>query len=494
MLDAAVFRSRAFAPAVVACLTVAVCSYGLSAREIWQDELATWWAARLPLPALWRLLGHVDAVLATYYLWMRGWIMLAGDSPAALRLPSACGMGLCAALIVVLGRRLLGGGAGVWAGLVFAVIPSVSRYGQEARPYAFTLAFSTLSVLLLVRARDVPQSRARWAAYAASLVSVGMLHLIALSNLVAHAALLRSHDEPGSSAFGRRQTIAIWALTVLGALLVLSPLLAFALTERAQIDWAEELSTSLLELPRKLFRSRRLGLLLTALAWLALHKPNRERAALLVWATLPPLLAWLTHPTLHFYVHRYLLFTVPAYCLLGGALLDDVSRALAARRPWLGLALPACVLVVLVVLGVRGHRVVRRGKEEGRFRYNLVATRLIERARPGDAVTFGGGEGAYWTRLALAYYAHGRAIPSDPFVRRSAAEVGWFAPEECEEPASCLSSGVTRLWVMTSAPATDLFFGMPGARARLLRERFQVETVVPCAKMTLALLVPRGGG
>jgi mannosyltransferase len=75
--------------AVPALATLLSCLLGLGERSLWRDEHATWWAASLSFGELRELTGHVDLVLAPYYAFLHLWIGVFGDSPAALRLPSA---------------------------------------------------------------------------------------------------------------------------------------------------------------------------------------------------------------------------------------------------------------------------------------------------------------------------------------------------------------------------------------------------------------------
>jgi mannosyltransferase len=127
-----------------------------------------------------KLLGNVDAVVAPYYLVLRLWIDCFGDSETSLRLPSALAMAATAALVAVLGRRLFDTGVGLTAGLIFAGLPSVTRYGQEARPYAFAVGFATLATLLLLRAMERPTWR-RWIWYGGGLILAGLVHIVTLT-------------------------------------------------------------------------------------------------------------------------------------------------------------------------------------------------------------------------------------------------------------------------------------------------------------------------
>src|ERR1019366_9409147 len=96
------------------------------------DEVATRYAALLPLHLLARLLRHVDAVHGLYYLLMHGW-MAVGTSPAVMRIPSVIAMTAAAALVAIIAWRLTGSGwAALFAGLIMALTPTISFYAQTA--------------------------------------------------------------------------------------------------------------------------------------------------------------------------------------------------------------------------------------------------------------------------------------------------------------------------------------------------------------------------
>ncbi|WP_431878066.1 glycosyltransferase family 39 protein [Micromonospora marina] len=192
---------RRFAPASVRALpgwavwvtpgllTLVVTLAGIGHAQPWRDELATWSAATRPLSDLVRMTRTIDAATGPYYLLMHGWTALAGTSPTALRLPSALAMAVAAASTARLGAVLVGRRAGLLAGLLFAVLPVTSRYGQEARPYALATLLAVLATLLLVEALRRPTWR-RWAGYALAVAALGLLHLLALTLLAAHAVVV----------------------------------------------------------------------------------------------------------------------------------------------------------------------------------------------------------------------------------------------------------------------------------------------------------------
>src|SRR5260370_21318812 len=115
---------------------LALSLWGISTPSFWRDEAATIAAVRRPFGDLLTMLGNVDAGHAVYYMLMWPVVHLAGTSEFVVRLPSAIAITIAAAAVAATGRRLLSPWAGLAAGLLFAVLPTVSRYGQEARSYA----------------------------------------------------------------------------------------------------------------------------------------------------------------------------------------------------------------------------------------------------------------------------------------------------------------------------------------------------------------------
>ena len=150
-------------PVIPALATFAVMLTGIGNSSFWEDEASTLSAAGRSFPQLLRLLRHVDTVHAAYYMLMWVVIRVAGTSETAVRLPSALAMAVAAGVIALLGRRLVSAGAGLAAGLVFAALPQVSWYGQEARGYALATALAVVASYLFVRVLDAPPAaRRRW--------------------------------------------------------------------------------------------------------------------------------------------------------------------------------------------------------------------------------------------------------------------------------------------------------------------------------------------
>ena len=209
------------------------------------DEVATRWAALLSLHQLGRLLRHVDAVHGLYYLIMHGW-MAVGTSPAVMRIPSVIAMVVAVALTVIIGRRLTGSGwAGLFAGLIVALTPTISYYAQTARSYALVFACVLGSTLALLHAlaaeagaRGEEGERAggtrfpagRWLVYAAALVVAGYLNELALLVVAAHAVTVLL------ARYGRR-VLLHWAAAAAVSVIVVLPLAAVSAREDAAVSW-----------------------------------------------------------------------------------------------------------------------------------------------------------------------------------------------------------------------------------------------------------------
>ncbi len=99
-------RWRAWVWVLPGLATFAVTMWGIGSASFWRDEAATVSATRRPLPALLRMLGHVDAVHGAYYLLMWPLAHVVGTSEVVMRLPSAAAMAGAACGVAANGRRL----------------------------------------------------------------------------------------------------------------------------------------------------------------------------------------------------------------------------------------------------------------------------------------------------------------------------------------------------------------------------------------------------
>ncbi|MEU5782949.1 glycosyltransferase family 39 protein [Micromonospora lupini] len=502
-----------------ALLTLAVTLTGLGSAQLWRDELATWSAATRSPDDLARLAGTIDAATGPYYLLMHVWTTVFGDSTIALRAPAVLAMTVAAGLLAVLGARLVDRRAGLFAGLLFAVLPGTSRYGQEARPYALAAMLAVLATLLLVTALRRP-SWARWAGYAAAVAALGLTHLIALTLLTAHALVVlvtwwhgpaaagvatRDHpianrappasrdrsagnrEQPTARrdpAAGRDRRVWRWVVAVVPVVLLAGPLLLKARAQQSrQLNWVslarlDDLSA----LPGGVAQSSVVGGLLVGVAALGAARLGR-RALLPVSAMLlPVLLLFAAGTVVPLWVPRYLVFVVPFACLLAGAALAAVAA-------------PAALVVVVLtgLLGLPDQAGLRRTHEWPRSApvdYAGVAHVIGAGQRPGDAVVYSPRHS--WLFLDLGIEYHLGDPPRDVLVTEDEVRRGDLWAAECPQPAQCLA-GTPRVWLVVAGRHAEPLADVPGAKGDALRADFTVAQVWQRPGLTVALLTSRPG-
>lgn len=455
-----------------AALTLVVTLFQLNRAQLWRDELATWSAASRSLPDLLRMIASIDGVSGPYYLFMRAWTAVVGDSVLALRLPAALAMTAAAGFAAVLGRRLLGSPEGLIAGLLFAILPSTSRYGQEARPYAFATLFAVLATLLLVRALDRP-TWPRWLGYAAAVAGLGLSHLVAVILVAGHGAAVLLTGRGGRRGWR-------WLAAVAVAGVVLAPLAVLGRSQHArQLDWVDQPNLwNLPGLPGSVLQSGPVGGLLVGLAAVGMASRGRWAVALGLSVLLPTALLFLAALVIPLWVPRYLVFTVPFGCLLAAATLAML------RLPW------ALVIVALAtVLGAPAQGELRRTHEWPRTRpidYAAAARIIGENQRPGDGIVYAPRDGWKLLDIATAYHLRdGR--PRDLLAERDQAERGDLWVTECPQPARCLAPA-DRLWLLVSGERDAPLRAVPEPTATPLRDQFRVDRVWQVPGLTVALL------
>lgn len=196
---------------------------------LWRDEIASLSFAQLPLPDLLSAVGHVDAVLAPYYLLSSaGQAVLPGA--VGLRLPSVLAAALTATVVAVIARRWWGDAAALAAGLMVGLNPLSLQLAATGRPYALATLFVALALLAMTTATGPRGARRgdvlRWAGYAAAVAAAGLMHLFALLALPAFAVLAAS-----------RRALGRWLLASAAAVAVVVPVALLAASQSAQVAW-----------------------------------------------------------------------------------------------------------------------------------------------------------------------------------------------------------------------------------------------------------------
>ncbi|HEY7015232.1 MAG TPA: glycosyltransferase family 39 protein [Streptosporangiaceae bacterium] len=374
--------------------------WGITGSSYWRDEAASLSAAERPLGNLVRLLGHVDAVHGAYYVLIWAVVRIGGAGELVTRLPSALAMAAAAAAVTALGRRLVSTRAGLASGLVFAILPEVSWYGQEARSYAMATALAAVASYLLVRALQAAggagdaaggAGAGRWlAGYGAVLAALGVANLFGLLLIIPHAVTVRlawRRSVSDHSLSGARPLALRWLAAAAAALLLVSPLMALAWVQRGQLAWLSPAGLAGLESLQLLAGTTAMtiaagAVLACAVAFCA--RRGRERLAAAwprgltglaaPWLVLPPAILLAVSPVTPIYAFRYVMICTPAVALLLGTGLAALGRAAGA-----------IAFVLIAALGLPLQLFIRSPGGHGDA--ILQADRIVAaNMRPGDAV------------------------------------------------------------------------------------------------------------
>jgi mannosyltransferase len=450
-------RGAAWVPLIPALVTLAVVLYQIQRPSLWRDEGATLSAVHRSLPHLLQMLGHADVVHGAYYVFMWFETRAAGTSELALRFPSAVAMAVAAGFVTVLGRRLVSTRAGLAAGLVFAALPSVTWYGQNARSYALVTALATIASYLLVRATEAgPGRRRRWlAGYGVALAAVGLGNIFALLLIPAHALTLalwarRDRAAPdgatpdGATPGGAASLVRGWLVACAAAVVVVSPVVVISVGQRSQVSWLKPLDAAQVASVRQLLGPPGLAaaVLLVTVATIAVSAlrgrlgtdvPSRLLALCLPWLLLPPVALLITSAADPVYSLRYIVFCAPAAALLAGAGLASLG--------WAGGAAGLALIVLIALPGQVSVRRVGSHSENLRQLSHVVATH----SRPGDALLFPRLSDREFETAYPAGYRSLRDVGLGQTAAGSATLLGTKAPAPVVR--SRLAT-VTRVWVI----------------------------------------------
>ncbi|GAA1953635.1 glycosyltransferase family 39 protein [Agromyces allii] len=365
---------------------------GAGIPSYWGDEAASVLSASRSLPSLFALLGHIDAVHGTYYLFLHVWTGLFGTSEAVVRLPSAMAVGMAAAGTVVLGGRLYDRRLGVLAGLVFAILPEVTRMGVEARSYAFAMAAAVwLTAWFVALVRRGETRRRIWLLFGVAAAGAVYVFLYLALLLVAQLVFLLA-------CRADRAVVRRWLEAVTLAALLAAPIVAAALDQRAQIrflaerDYATPASVLVGQwFATPVFACFAWAFIVVALVagfWSDRRRHFSSFALVLTWFAAPTLLilagnAWVSP----MYNLRYPSFCAPAVALLI-ALGIDRAASVARDGRWRTVGRIAATVVLVAVAAPQ--YAAQRGPyaKDGGADLRQTAEVVAAHATSGDGIVF----------------------------------------------------------------------------------------------------------
>ncbi|GAA4563670.1 hypothetical protein GCM10023193_33360 [Planotetraspora kaengkrachanensis] len=446
-----------------ALAALAIGGWGITVPSLWRDESVSAVVARSPLSYMRQLMGEIDAVHALYYLLLRPFAAF-GGSEFLLRLPSLIAFVATAYGIAVLGRRLVGPMAGLYGGLLYALLPMASRYAQEVRSYAIVSFVAVLATWLLLNALDSP-SRWRYVAYAASVAVLGWFHLYALLLVGVHAVAVWT---------ARPRRILPWVLAVAGAGIILLPLVAVASGQRdTQLFWLhppgfEDLTAFLEEIAGNAAAAVVLLALAACGVWW-----SRRTPIVALWAFAPILASFLISQVYPVYDPRYVLFVVPAIALLAGIGVHAVTTSLRGH-----IAVPIIAFALVGALTFSAHVAIRQPASRPDDLRSLSAVLGAEQ-RPGDGVLYV----PQRYRLFVSVYG-------EPFQKLTdlTNAPGTYEPRTAAQ-LTAAAAGLDRVWLV-APPVTPRNIGDP--RFVELRRTFNLVSSRSFGYTRLALYVRKG--
>lgn len=376
-------------PPVIALL---VSLWGITSPSYWRDEAATIAAIKRPLGDLIRMLGNVDAVHGAYYLMMWPIEHVLGSGELVMRLPSAVAVAVGAAFVAATGRRLISPWAGLAAGLIYAIVPVTSLYGQEARSYAMVMTVAAIASYLLVRVLAAePDRQRRWlAGYAASIAALGILNIFGLLLVPAHAVTMALCCRRGLREPAPRKLAIGWLTAVAAGLVVASPLLVLGYSQRGQIAWLGVNTSSsglntLFSLSGSYLVTTMLLIVIAVALVLSTETSRARRLAAwpwrlaqisLPWLVVPPLLLLVASMVQPVYTSRYILICIAPAALIGGAAIASYGRIAGT-----------IALGILLISGAPTQ--VGQRTQAGHYDDILAVDHIVAaNARPGDVVLY----------------------------------------------------------------------------------------------------------
>jgi mannosyltransferase len=363
----------------MAVAALAVLAWGITRPALWLDESASYVARQRSWSQLWQLTEAGDAPLVPYYALLKVATSVTDGiipSPAMeVRWPSVAVSVLAIWVLTLWLVRRRHAWVAVGTGVVMLAFSGFSRYGQEARPYAFALAVAVASTVLWARlSRD---RRRRWVAlYAVSVALLALAHLLAIGLLAAH--LVAAVVAP-SRAERRPAVLRTLAGASIG-LAIVAPYVVVAAGHGSGPPTDQSLSPdhlvsvfALLAHPGRSILALSLVLVLVAVGVTRVRSPGYRFVARLAvtWALVPPLVTlpiFVARPNL--VIDRYLLYTLPAWAILGGLGILTVAQLAARASGRFPRRVPAPVVgimvaTVLLLAQADGLRLVRTPSGHG---------------------------------------------------------------------------------------------------------------------------------
>ncbi len=346
-------------PVATFVVALAVFSVGVNRPAFWVDEYLTQLAVAQPWSALGQHVVSSDPGPGPYYLVMKIW-STASTAPGWLRLPSVLAAASAVVLVAVLVRRMADAVTGLLAAAVLLILPNVSRYAQENRPYAFALLFCVLAVTLwqfsLERDSAGKVRSLRWSVgFGLAVAAMGLAHLYTLTLLP--ALVIAAAVAPPAD---RRRRCLQTIVPAGSAVLAISPHIYLNLAHPTGSPTDPALSAgsvaAVIGATMPVALAAALGVLALVGLAVGFRRPRLRSAVILasVWVCVPLALLVLAKVSVDLPVTRvrYLLFVMPGVAILAALGLRHLARLAAPITIFL--------LVLLALIGLPRQLAIRQ--------------------------------------------------------------------------------------------------------------------------------------
>jgi mannosyltransferase len=358
----------------------------LTFQSLWRDEVDALRFATAPWPELLGTFTKPGWNGPLYFALLRGWIALTGRSAFALRYFSLLAGVAAVALAFALARRLSDRLAAFLCASLFALSPYFIWYSQETKMYALILALVTLAIYALRRAMD-KGSAAWWATLVVATSLAVYCHILAALIIPVEMILALVWGLESRNGGWWKGALASFACLTLPYL----PLLRWELPlvfSPAQTGYTFYPLDQMLLVMLNGFATGISGLLAATTLW-----PSgilllvgavmgamswRNKAMLVVWLLLPPLVIFLISLNRPIFTDRYLIWIGPAFYLLvalGGAALWKLWR-------------PLGLVAILAVVGVAANGANVQATTPIKSDVRDAARYFEAHSAPGDLVIF----------------------------------------------------------------------------------------------------------
>jgi mannosyltransferase len=380
---------------------------GLEFQSLWRDEVDALRFALQPLADVLQMFVSPGENGPLYYLLLRPWLRVAGQSEFSLRFFSAALGVLAVPLVYRLARRLFASRpfTAPVAALLSATSPYLIWYGQEGKMYALVVLLVLLSMERFLSAMELGGWH-RWLGYLLATGAAFYVHLTAVLIVPVQVAGFWLYDRQRRSVRWRP-----WLVSLSALLVPYLPLLAWQLPLLMVPGQTGFRFEPLHAMIRSLLVNYSLGVVPGAALWVtglfvavlllggALLTADRSLRTslgiLLCWLTVPLAGLFLVSLIRPLYTARYLIFVLPAYVVLLAAGVTAIGR----RAPWLG------GLLLGAVLAVNCWGLWRQATMPIKADFRGATSYLTRRMAPGDLILFQIPHG----RHSFEYYARAQA-------------------------------------------------------------------------------------